>query len=408
MNSWKKKLITIWSGQAFSLLTSAIVQFAIIWWLTKTTGSAKVLAFASIAGIVPQIILGPFIGVYVDRWNRKVVMLLADSFIALCSLIIGILYWTNNIEIWHIYVLLALRSVGSGFHFPAMQASIPLLAPQEQLSRIAGVNQVLYSVSNIAGPALGALLIMKFNMGIIMLLDVAGAFIACSTLLFVSIPRPEPSQSDVGGKNLIREMKVAFLVLWKDKGLAFLLTGFMIFSLVFMPVNALFPLMTVSHFNGGAVEMSLVEVTFGFGMLAGGGLLAIWKGPKRKIILINIAYILTGVTLLLSGLLPSTGFTYFVILVGFFGASVPLYNGPFTVIMQTKVEPAMLGRVFSLIDTLSLLPAPIGLLSTGFIADNIGIANSFAISGLIITAIGIASFFIPALMKIEEKKEAVI
>ena len=192
MENWKKTFAVIWSGQLASILSSSVVAFAIIFWVSLETGSAQVLALAAIAGMLPQSLLGPLVGVYVDRWDRKWTMILADSFIALCTLLLAVLFWLGVARMWHIYVLLACRSIGSAFHTPAMQASVPLLAPKQQLTRIAGINQIISSLSNIIGPAFGALLINLTGIGNILLLDVAGAFIACTTLLLVRIPNPSP------------------------------------------------------------------------------------------------------------------------------------------------------------------------------------------------------------------------
>lgn len=135
-------------------------------------------------------------------------MILADSFIALCTLLLAVLFWLGVARMWHIYVLLACRSIGSAFHTPAMQASVPLLAPKQQLTRIAGINQIISSLSNIIGPAFGALLINLTGIGNILLLDVAGAFIACTTLLLVRIPNPERSTAQK--PSLWREFREGF------------------------------------------------------------------------------------------------------------------------------------------------------------------------------------------------------
>ena len=148
MNNWKKKFIIIWSGQLFSILSSSIAQFAIVLWISLETGSAEVLSFATIAALLPQVVLGPFAGVFVDRWSRKWTMILADSFVALCSSIIALLFYLDVIEIWQIYLLLMLRSVGSAFHAPAMKSSIPLLAPEKELTRIASINQTIQALCN--------------------------------------------------------------------------------------------------------------------------------------------------------------------------------------------------------------------------------------------------------------------
>lgn len=190
MDLWKKKFIIIWSGQLFSILSSAIVGYSVMFWLSIETKSAEVLSYAVLATLLPQALLGPIAGVYVDRWKRKLTMIAADSFVALCSLILGGLFYFDQAELGLIYLLMALRSIGNAFHSPAMQAAIPMLAPESELMRIAGVNQALQSVSSIAGPALGALLITSLNMTVVMLLDVAGAIIACTALAFVAIPDP--------------------------------------------------------------------------------------------------------------------------------------------------------------------------------------------------------------------------
>lgn len=179
MDNWKRVFAIIWTGQFLSILTSSIVNFAIVLWLSLETGSAEVLAFATMAALLPQSVLGLFTGIFIDRWKRKRVMIMADSFIAFCTLILAVLFYFDLAKISHIYVLLALRSVGSAFHMPAMQASVPLLAPKSELMRIAGINQVIQSVCNIAGPALAGLFITMMKMTNILLLDVAGAAFAC-------------------------------------------------------------------------------------------------------------------------------------------------------------------------------------------------------------------------------------
>ncbi len=133
MSDWKKVFAIIFTGQLFSTLSSYIVGYAVTFWLSIETGSAEVLAYATIASLLPQLVLGMFTGVFVDRWNRKRIMILSDIFIALCTLTIAILFYATDVKISYIYALLALRSAGMAFHVPAMQASVPLLAPPDKL-----------------------------------------------------------------------------------------------------------------------------------------------------------------------------------------------------------------------------------------------------------------------------------
>lgn len=401
MNNWKKVFAIIWTGQFFSILTSSIVNFAIILWLSFETKSAEVLAFAAIAAMLPQSVLGLFAGIFVDRWKRKRVMIMADSFIAFCTLILAVLFYLDVAKLGHVYILLALRSVGSAFHMPAMQASVPLLAPKSELIRIAGINQIIQSACNIAGPALAALFISFMEMTNILLLDVIGAALACTSLLFVKIPDPENEERSQKVQ-LLKEAKEAYTEVRAQNGLSWLFVLSILATFFIMPVGVLFPLMTLNHYSGNAYQISLVEAAWGIGALLGGAFLGIKKFKLNEISLINWMYILLGITFLLSGVLPVSGYPLFVGLTAIGGISGSLYMASFTTVLQTRINPVVMGRVFSFYMSVSLLPSMIGLLSTGFLADNIGIGNTFIIGGVLVGMIGLVSFFVPSIRELRE------
>lgn len=391
MDNWKRVFAIIWTGQFLSILTSSIVNFAIVLWLSLETGSAEVLAFATMAALLPQSVLGLFTGIFIDRWKRKRVMIMADSFIAFCTLILAVLFYFDLAKISHIYVLLALRSVGSAFHMPAMQASVPLLAPKSELMRIAGINQVIQSVCNIAGPALAGLFITMMKMTNILLLDVAGAAFACLSLCFVFIPDPSHEERN-SELHLWREAKEAIMEVRNQYGLSWLFLLSILATFVIMPVSVLFPLMTLNHFAGNAFQVSLVEVSWGGGALLAGALLGLKKYRWNGILLINGMYIALGLTFLFSGLLPVSGFIWFAVLTALGGVCGSLYFATFTTVIQSRIDPGVMGRVFSFYMSFSMLPSMIGLLSTGFLADSIGLGNTFIISGGFLCLIGIISF----------------
>ena len=401
MDNWKRVFAIIWTGQFLSILTSSIVNFAIVLWLSLETGSAEVLAFATMAALLPQSVLGLFTGIFIDRWKRKRVMIMADSFIAFCTLILAVLFYFDLAKISHIYVLLALRSVGSAFHMPAMQASVPLLAPKSELMRIAGINQVIQSVCNIAGPALAGLFITMMKMTNILLLDVAGAAFACLSLCFVFIPDPSHEERN-SELHLWREAKEAIMEVRNQYGLSWLFLLSILATFVIMPVSVLFPLMTLNHFAGNAFQGSLVEVSWGGGALLAGALLGLKKYRWNEILLINGMYIALGLTFLFSGLLPVSGFIWFAVLTALGGVCGSLYFATFTTVIQSRIDPGVMGRVFSFYMSFSMLPSMIGLLSTGFLADSIGLGNTFIISGGFLCLIGIISFFIPSLISLKE------
>ena len=325
MQNWKRTFAIIWSGQLISILSSSIVAYAIIFWMSVETRSAEVLTLSAIAGMLPQAVLGLFVGVYVDRWDRKRTMILADSFIALCTLGLAVLFWLGTAELWHVYLLLACRSVGSAFHVPAMQASVPLLAPQSQLTRIAGVNQA--------------------SIGNILLLDVLGAVVACTTLAFVRIPNPErPDRRP----NLLQEFREGFAAMHNQPGLGCFFGLAIAVWFFIMPVGVLFPLMTLNHFGGGTGEMSFVEIIWGIGALAGGAIMGARNYRINRIVLINLMYLTVGASFLLSGLLPPTAFCLFAAFTAAAGVSSSVFNASFVSVLQTRIEAGLLGRVLSL------------------------------------------------------------
>ncbi len=408
MQDWKRVFTIIFTGQLFSTLSSYVVAYAVIFWLSVETRSAEVLAYATIAALLPQMVLGLFTGVFVDRWNRKRTMIFADLFIAFFTLVLASLFWITEPKIFFVYLLLMIRSAGMAFHVPAMQASVPLLAPQEKLMKIAGINNMIHSVSTIASPALAALLISLFKLQWILLIDVAGAVIAVATLLLVHIPDPE--RKEEVKPHLWRELLEGLKEIYSKPGLLWLFILAITAMVFIMPVSALFPLMTLEHFQGTTYMMSIVEIAWGIGMLIGGAIIGHKRLNNFKVVLINLTYLVLGLTFVFSGILPPSGFAWFAGVTAIGGISMTLYSGSFTVIVQTMVEPAALGRVFSLYSSITLLPSMIGLLATGFIADSIGIGNAFIIAGTGIALMGISAFMIPPIrqmVKAEIRQEAI-
>ncbi|MEG2365913.1 MAG: MFS transporter [Alistipes sp.] len=384
--NWKKVFAIIWAGQSISILSSALVGYAVIFWLSIETGSAETLAFAAIAGMLPQSVMGLFVGVYIDRWDRKRTMIFADIFIALCTLVLALLFWLDMAELWHVYVLLACRSAGSAFHNPAMQASVPLLAPESQFTRIAGINQVLQSFSCIAGPALGALLLALTDIGNILLFDVAGAAFACITLFFVHIPNPTRPNTRI--PSLWRELREGAAAILHVRGMGSMFTTAILVLLFVMPVGVLFPLMTLEHFSGGIYEMSLIETVWGGGALMGGVVMGLRPYRINKVLLINLMYLLVGITFVLSGLLSTNQFVLFALLTTAAGVSSSIFTASFISVVQQRIAPEVLGRVLSLYSGLSLMPAMLGLLGTGFLAEKMGLIPTFIVAGVAIILIG--------------------
>lgn len=193
-NNWKLKFFTIWAGQAVSLITSTILQMAIIFYLTEKTESAMMLSMASLVGFLPYAVFGPAIGVLVDRYDRKKIMIGADLIIAAAGAVLAIIALYMELPVWMIMVVLFIRSIGTAFHSPALNAVTPFLVPEDQLTQCAGYSQSLQSLSYILSPAVAALLYSVWELNAIIAIDVLGAMIASLTVAFVNIPKLKVEQ----------------------------------------------------------------------------------------------------------------------------------------------------------------------------------------------------------------------
>ncbi|HCO74831.1 MAG TPA: macrolide efflux MFS transporter Mef(A) [Clostridium sp.] len=399
---WKRDFFTIWTGQAISLFTSAILQMAIIFYLTEKTGSAMVLSIASLVGFLPYAVFGPMIGVLVDRYDRKKIMIGADLIIAAAGAAMAIIALYMERPVWMVMIVLFIRSIGTAFHSPALSAVTPLLVPEEQLTRCAGYSQSLQSISYILSPAAAAFLYSVWELNAIIAIDVLGAVIACITVALVRIPKLSLKKQSLE-QNFMKEMKEGLVVLKENKGLFALLLIGTLYMFVYMPINSLYPLISMEYFAGTPMHISITEIAYASGMLAGGVLLGLLGSFKKRIVLITASIFMMGASLTISGLLPTSGFVIFVVCCAIMGFSVPFYSGVQTALFQEKIKPEYLGRVFSLTVSIMSLAMPVGLILSGIFADRIGVNNWFLISGILIVGIAIVCPLIPVVKSLDDK-----
>ncbi len=407
--SWAARFFTIWTAQAFSLLGSQLVSFTVIWWLTKTTGSATVLATATLVGLLPQVVLGPFTGALVDRWSRKLVMIFADGLIALATVLLVVLFASGAVQIWHIYSLLFVRSVCVGFHWPAMQASTTLMVPKEQLSRIQGLNQMLQGGMMIASAPLGALLLAWLPMEGILAIDVVTAIIAITPLFFIQVPQPLRADIRADAETKVsywQDMKAGFNYVWGWPGLMLIGVMATVISFLLTPAFSLLPILVTKHFNGQAIQLATLESFSGIGFIVGGLILSAWGGFKRRVMTSLIGLIGTGIGCLVMGLLPPSAFTLAVVTMFYLSMINPIVNGPLLAAVQSSVAPEMQGRVFTLINSMASGMSPIGLIIAGPIADKLGVQTWFIIGGIVTGLMGLGSFFVPTIMNFENRSTA--
>ena len=355
-NSWKKKYFILLAGQGISIISSGILQLAIIYYLVAKTNSAIVLTAATLIGFLPQACLGPFAGAFVDRHSRKSVMIGADLIIAAAGGILALMALFMELPVWAIMAILFIRSTGTAFHTPAFSATTPLIVPTEELTKCAGYAQTIQAVSSIISPAAAAFLYSVWPINMIILLDIAGAVLACTTVAISEIPTPKLC-TEQKNQQFMKDLKEGYTILRKDPGLSALLFG--------------------------------------------GIILSIWGGFKKRRHTICFSILLMGVSITISGCLPPDAFIIFAVCCLCMGFAASFY-GVQNAIFQEKVKPEYLGRVFSLLTSAASLAMPLGLVISGPLAEKFGVEKWFIICGIGIIIVAFSAFFLPNSMEIND------
>ena len=397
-----RAFIIISIGQALSLIGSSAVQFALIWWLAKESGSAIVMSLAGLAAFLPMLLIGPFAGVWVDRLKLKPVIIAADAFMGICAALFAMLLLMGKTSYELAYIVIFLRSVGSAFHMPAMQKAVPMLVPEEDLIRANGIAQMMQSGSFMLGPVLGAFLYAVLPLWMVMLTDTLGAVVACATVAAVHIPTPE--RKGLEAPHMWREMKEGARVLSSMRRVFVITLSATLCMVAYLPLSSLYPLMTSNHLGGNAWHAGIIEFVYAAGMMIASLYMSARGEVKNKFGMIHFSLFLMGLTTLLCGILPGSlkYFWMFAVLCFFMGGSGSLYNIPYMAYLQQRVPPEAMGRVFSLIMSLMSLAMPIGLLVAGPVAQSMGVAFMFLVSGIFSILVVVASMIVTGRMKDDE------
>lgn len=387
--NWKTKYLFIIAGQSLSLIGSTAVQFSVIWWLSTTLGSPIILAFASIAAYIPNILLGSFVGVWLDRLNKKYVIIAADVFTGVISVIFALTFYLGTPTVWMTLFFLGLRAIGGVFQSPAIQAVVPSIVPKDQLIQANAWDQFLQSGALMIGPVLGAVMYAALPLPIILFSDLAGAVIASISLMPVKIPYIV--RVDDNPMGFVREWKEGLQIFLMDKRLFVLTLSAAICMIFFMPITAFYPLMTSDYFQGTACEASSVELLYSAGMMSGTFVINRF-GNKLQYNAICVAFIGLfglGSTTLISGFLPKSdeAFWIFAFMCFGMGISAVFYNIPYIAYIQETIPSIYHGRAFSLLNSIISLTMPLGLLVAGPLSEIKGIQFWFSFSGIMIVSI---------------------
>ena len=401
--SWQRRFFTFWVAQAVSLIGSNLAQFAITWWMTKATGSATVLATATLVATLPGVILGPLAGVFVDRWNRRWIIIVADGVGALGAAVLMGLFWMGTIQLWHVYVITFVRALAGTFHFATEQASLSLMVPQEQLARVAGLNQMIQGVNMVVAPPLGALLLELLSLHGMMAVDVVTALLAIGLVFIITIPQPT-SMPIHERLSILADLRTGLRYIWHWPGLFLGLCLSSLLNFLLNPAFSLLPILVTNHFHGEAFQFATLNTTLGLGFIVGGVLLGVWGGFKRRIYTAVTGIAGMSIGTLLIALAPADGYWMAVAGIAIFGLLNPIANGPFMAIMQAVVAPEMQGRFFTVLNTMSQGMAPLGLLLAGPVSDAFGVQIWFLIGSIGLLVISGLFFFTPALRNLEDHR----
>jgi len=284
------------------------------------------------------------------------------------------------------------------------------MVPDEQLARIAGLNQTLHGTLNIAAPPLGALALAILPLHAILSIDVVTALTAIGPLLFIAVSQPvKQGVADAarGAAALWNETRAGLRYVWGWSGLKAVLLLAMVINFVVNPAFALMPLLVTRHFGGEALQLGTLQSGYGIGMVLGGLLLSTWGGFRRRILTSLCGLVAAGVAIAGVGLAPSDLFVMAIVSMFLAGLMNPLINGPLFAILQSVVTPAMQGRVFTLVGSLATAMMPLSLAVAGPVSDLIGVRVWFILGGTTLALLGAGAFLIPAILRLEEGRPGV-
>jgi DHA3 family macrolide efflux protein-like MFS transporter len=383
--NWKKNIIIFLSSQTISLFGSSLVQYAIMWHITLTTQSGMMMTLFILCGFLPTFILSPFGGVWADRYNRKVLIILSDGLIAVSTLAMAIVFLMGYEAVWLLFVMSAIRAIG--IQGPAVGAILPQIVPEDKLTKVSGINGSIQAIIMFVSPMASAALLTMASLEIIFFIDVVTAAIAIVTLLvFLKIP-VHAKASEVQTLSYLDDFKAGLTYINNH---AFLKKFFLFFALFFVlmaPAAFLTPLQVVRSFGDGVWRLTAIEITFSIGMMLGGGIIASWGGFSNKVHTMTLATIIMGICTIGLGIIPL--FWAYLLFMGIFGVSVPVFNTPSTVLIQERVEGDYLGRTFGVFGMIATSMMTIGMLNFGPMADIVRVEWILLGTGVLMLLLGL-------------------
>lgn len=387
---WIGKAALFLTGQTVSLFGSALVQYAIIWYITLATKSGTMIMLSSICGFAPQIIISLFAGVWADRFDRKRIIILADTLIAAATLVLAVVFLFGHGQFWMLFAASAVRSFGAGLQQPAVGAFIPQIVPKEKLMRVGGINGTIQSLVMLASPAVSGALFTLAKLEYIFFIDVGTAAIAITIMTLLKVP-PHKKALEARTGGYFDDLKAGFAYIRCHSFVKNLLLFFAFFSFLVVPAAFLTPLMTARTFGPEVWRLTAIEMLFSGGMTAGGLIVAVWGGFKERSKTIAATCVIFGILSAVIGIFVN--FWFFLAVMALMGLAIPFFNTASMVMLQERVEQEFHGRVFSFVNIVMVSAMPVGTLVFGPIADRVSIELLLIVSGAALALLGTAAWF---------------
>lgn len=382
MINWKKNIVLFILSQTISLFGSSLVQYAILWHITLKTQSGVMMTIAIICGFLPTFFLSPFAGVWADRYNRKTLIILADAMIATSTLILAILFYLGYEMLWLLFLVSAVRALGTAIQMPAVGALIPQLVPQDKLTKVNATNGTIQSLVMLVSPMLSGALLTIATIEIVFLTDVITAIIAILVLLLCLHIPVHAKASQMQSISYFSDMREGFSYISKHEYVKLLFLFCACYFVLVSPVAFLTPLQVARSFGPDVWRLTAIEVTFSIGMMLGGVIMVYWGGFQNKIHSMTLSTLMVGMCTFALGIIQV--FMIYLMFMVLAGIAMPIFNTPFTVLLQEKVETDFLGRVFGVLGMISSTMMPLGMLLFGPLADIIKIEWLLIATGLLI------------------------
>ncbi len=354
------------TSQAVTLFGSSLTQFSIIWFIARTTASGVWVTLTIFCAFAPQVVVSLFAGVWADRYNRKLLIMLADGGIALATLVLALLMMNGFDFLWGILVISAVRSLGTGIQTPAVSALIPQLVPEDSLMKINGINGSIQSMVNLAAPAAAGAILSWGAIHYVLLIDVATAAVGIGMLSFIPVAtHPRASEAPAGG--YLADLREGLRYSLNHPFIRRLMLFSAAYTILIIPCAFLNVLMVTRTFGDSYWYLTLNEMAFFVGAAAGGVFIGAWGGFANRMKTLALGLLAFGAFTCLVGFLHD--FRLYLAAMFCIGVAMPLGSTPFLTMLQEHVEPGMQGRVFGLYSIIFSALLPAGTLVFGPLAD---------------------------------------